>query len=248
MANSLIDNVIVGGIKQEPMEDCRDMVATFFSHIMGIKPNQEDILYAQRMGELVTKGNITFPPLMKVRCSPYFRSLVWDNRQVLKGKKHPDFGWKYFVDLQRPEVFHAANARYKTAVEKVLQDNDSKDPRSQSTPKVRGTKFFIDGEMIADPVTVPTPKDMLTNSASDIELLEHIPFEASDPFTLSDSMFKAFAVEIENFSQAHIAYKKIKMENLFATHVIMARAFKQPSGATASFSCNDGEDMAGVTI
>ena len=248
LANTLIDNVIVGGIRQEPMENCRELSADFFAHVMGIRPNQEDIIYAQRMGEPVTKGNITFPSLMKVRCSPYFRSLVWDNRQCLKGKTNSEFGWKYFIDLQRPEVFHAANARYKPAYDKVLKDNESKDPHSQSTPKIHGARLFVDGEIVADPVSVPTPKELLSNSSLDLELLDNIKVDQSKPYTLSDSTFKAFAIAIENFGQANVAYKKVKLENLFATYVIMACAFKQPNGAIASCSCDDGEDMAGVLL
>ena len=57
LANSLINNIINGGIRQEPMEDCRELAAEFFSHVMGIKPSQEDIIYTQRMGDPVTKGN-----------------------------------------------------------------------------------------------------------------------------------------------------------------------------------------------
>ena len=145
-------------------------------------------------------------------------------------------------------VFYAANARYKSAFEKVLKDNESKDPRSQSTPKIRGAKFFVDCEIVADLVSVPTPKDLLTNSNLDIELLDNIRMDASKPDTLLDSMCKVFAIEIENFGQANIAYKKIKLENLFAIHVIMACAFKQQNGSVASFSCDDREDMAGVLL
>ena len=62
MANSLMDNIIVGGIRETPNEDCRDSTANFFAYHMGLNPKQEDIIYAQHMGESITKGDKTFPP------------------------------------------------------------------------------------------------------------------------------------------------------------------------------------------
>ena len=93
-AASLIDNVIIGGIRHNSKENCRQASVQFFIHMMDLHPRQEDILFAQRIGEGVTKGNLTFPPVMKVRCSSYFRALVWDKRQILKGQKDPQYHWK----------------------------------------------------------------------------------------------------------------------------------------------------------
>ena len=98
----LNDNVIVGGICQLPDEDCRNAAANFFINMMNLDPQQQDIISAHRLGEGIKKGDIEFPPLMKVRCSSYFHSVVWDNRTCLKGQKDPDYHWKYFVDIQKP--------------------------------------------------------------------------------------------------------------------------------------------------
>ena len=247
MANSLADNVIVGGIRETPNEDCRDSAANFFAYHMGLNPKQEDIIYAQCMGERITKGDKTFPPLMKVRCSSYFRSLVWNNRQVLKGRTDEIHHWKFFVDIQRPEVFRAASTRYKAALDKVAEDNVGKDLKDHTIAKIQGTKLFVDREIVADPIVVPSPKDLLTNSSYDLELLDEIRCEQSNSYTLSDSTFKAFAIEIQNFGQANVAYKKIKLENLFASHIMMACSIKDGPDI-ATFSCDDGEDLAGAEL
>ena len=184
---------------------------------------------------------------MKVRCSWYFRSLVWKNRQVLKGRTDEIHHWKFFVNIQRPEVFRAANTRYKVALDKVAEDNVGKEPKDKTIAKIRGTKLFVNGEIVADPIVVPSPKEILTNSSFDLELLDDIPCEQSNSYTISDSTFKAFTIEIQNFGQANVAYKKIKWENLFASHIMMACSIKDGTDI-ATFSCDDGEDLAGAEL
>ena len=65
MASYLIDNVVIGGVRQFPNEDCREAAAGFFHQVMGIRPQQHDIIYAERMGLEIVKGNQTFPPCLK---------------------------------------------------------------------------------------------------------------------------------------------------------------------------------------
>ena len=105
----------------------------------------------------------------------------------------------------------------------------------------------MDGEIVADPVVVPSPKELLTNSALDLELLDNIKCEQSNSYTLSDSTFKAFAIQVENFGQANVAYKKVKLENIFTSHIMMACAIKDGPDI-AVFSCDDGEDLAGAEL
>ena len=86
VANYIIDNVIIGGIAKSDKEDCHHKSAHFCMDRMDLHPRQEDILSAERIGKGVIKGDMEFPPLMKVRCSPFFRSQVWEHRQCLKGQ------------------------------------------------------------------------------------------------------------------------------------------------------------------
>ena len=61
IASSLIDNVIIGGVRQVDNENCRDAAAHFFINRMYLNPCQEDLLYAERLGEGITKGSVSFP-------------------------------------------------------------------------------------------------------------------------------------------------------------------------------------------
>ena len=137
LAAYLIDNVIVGGIRVFPNENCRDLAANFFTHRMNLPPRPEDILYAERMGQGITKGSITFPPLLKVRCSPFYRSVVWNKRQVLKGQKDPQFHWKFFIDLQRPDTDRAAQIRYREMMSEMIEENKGKEEKDHRNPKVK---------------------------------------------------------------------------------------------------------------
>ena len=247
MANNIIDNVVIGGIAAHDRENCRQKAGHFFIDRMDLHPRQEDIITAERMGKGVTKGNMEFPPLMKVRCSPFFRSQVWGNRQCLKGQRDPIYKWKFFVDLQRPDIFKAANNRYKSAFDKVLADNEGKEDKFKSVPKVTGSRFFIDGEMQPDPIHVPTPQDLVCLSLTDRSDLDDVVFEESTPYTISGSTFKACCTDIVSYKEAFTAYKKIKLDEIYASHIMMACVFKKDSQLEV-FSCDDGEDGGGLTL
>ena len=90
-------------------------------------------------------------------------------------------------------MFKAANNRYKSAIDKVLADNEGKADKFKSVPKVTGNKFFIDGEMQPDPIYVPTPQDLICLSLTDHEQLDAVEFKESAPYTLSDSTLKRSA-------------------------------------------------------
>ena len=244
LAASLIDNVVIGGIRHDPAENCHDAAAMFFIHKMNLYPQQADILYAERLGEGIKKGNLNFPPLLKVRCSPYFRGLVWSNRQCLKGQCDPQFRWKYFVDLQKPDVFRAANTRYRATINEMIENNKGKEPKDQQNPKIRGTKLFVNGEILEDPAHVPTPKELFSLDLLQRDSLDEIPFDESNSCTLSSSTFKAFSTPVSSYRQVHQAYMKIKLDHLYATHIIMACAFLE-NGKLKVFNCDDGEDGAG---
>ena len=60
-------------------------------------------------------------------------------------------------------------------------------------------------------------------------------------------MFKAFCSDISSYDEASLAYKKIKLDNIYASHIMMACVFKNGSNLEV-FSCDDGEDGGGLTI
>ena len=144
-------------------------------------------------------------------------------------------------------MFKAANNRYKSAIDKVLADNEGKEVQHRSIPKVTGNKFFVNGEMQCDLIYVPSPQDLICLSLTDREELDQITFKESVPYTLSDSTFKAFCSDISSYDEASLAYKKIKLENIYASHIMMACVFKIGTKLEV-FSCDDREDGGGLTI
>ena len=240
----LNDNVIVGGICQLPDEDCRNAAANFFINMMNLDPQQQDIISAHRLGEGIKKGDIEFPPLMKVRCSSYFHSVVWDNRTCLKGQKDPDYHWKYFVDIQKPESHRAANARYKDAIQKCHRKNRNKPENEKEIPKIKGNKFFINGELIPDPIFVPGPEKMLKVSPADKEELNDIDFDSAPAYNLMRSSFEA---TVYSFNDVERAYLRLKLDHLYATHIMMGCVFND-NGGVSSFSSDEGEEGGGVEV
>ena len=144
-------------------------------------------------------------------------------------------------------MFKVANNRYKSAIDKVLADNEGKEDKFKSVPKVTGNKFFIDGDMQHDPIYVLTPQDLICLSLTDREQLDAVEFKESAAYALSDSTFKAFCMDISSYAEASLAYKKIKLENIYASHIMLAGVFKNGSSLEV-FSCDDGEDGGGLTL
>ena len=144
------------------------------------------------------------------------------------------------MDLQKPEMFRAAIVRYKSKFDKIIEDKEGKEDKFKSTPKITGTKFFVNGELVEDLIYVPTPKDLFTLNLVERDALDDIIFDESPPFTISNSTFKAFCSPATSYREVRDAYKKLKLDNRYATHIIMACAFNSDSGHS-SFSCDDGE-------
>ena len=148
------------------------------------------------------------------------------------------------MDLQCPDVFRAASTRYRDTINSIQEENTGKSEEEKHTPKIRGTKLFVNGELMEDPVYVPTPKELLTLNLLDRNELEDIDFDQSALFTLSSSTFKAFCTTIHNYREVSAAYKRMKLDNLYVMHIIIACSFQEDT-RIAIFSCDDGEDGAG---
>ena len=60
--------------------------------------------------------------------------------------------------------------------------------------------------------------------------------------------FQAFAIKVASFQDVELAYCRVKKENVYATHVMMACYFEKPGEGDILFSCDDGEHEAGLEI
>ena len=86
------------------------------------------------------------PRHMVVRCSPQFKSRLFELRKKLAGVIDPR-GYKYFIANYVPEPFKAAREKHKEAMDEVSVANSKKKPEERSTAKIVGTDLVIDEEI-----------------------------------------------------------------------------------------------------
>ena len=171
--------------------------------------------------------------------------MVWFNRTVLKGKCDPVYNWKFFVDLMKPEMHKANQARFKCAYDQIIEGNKHKEIKDKV--KLEGDKLIKNDEVVPNPVSPPLARSLVAMSKIELNDLDDIMFVDEPGYTLSSSTFKAFSTPVASFEEAQLAYKKLRLDNLYASHIMMACAFHEGEGVS-SFSCDDGEDSGGIEL
>ena len=101
--------------------------------------------------------------------------------------------------------------------------------------------------MQEDPAEVPSPIDLFSLDLIDRNKLDDILFDDSTSYEMSGSTFKAFCTPIESYREVTEAYQCIKLDHLFASHIMMSCLFSEGS-KTRSFNCDDGETGGGNEI
>ena len=247
----MINTLYIGGIRQEVMENCKNLVLDFLRERMHLTPPPQEIISAKRSGEVQTKTirgvKYPFPPAIEVNCSPVLRQAMWECKTVLKGQMDPDYKWKFYITNRRPEEMKAANSRYKDLMETVFKANEGKPLDERDVPRIIGNKFMVNGEVISDPVYPPDVQTLMSLSQTDVKSFAQVQFEVSDAYPLAKSNFRGFCLPISCYQDVDFAYKKLKYEERFATHIMMGCQF-QEGRKLESFSCDDGEASGGIEI
>ena len=249
----MANTIYIGGLRLTVNEVPRDVVMGFLRNRMNLNPPMQEILSVQRLGDTMQERTIkgkkyTFPPPMEVICSPALRYAMWNTKKILKNQMDPDFHWKFYVSLKRPEEMKAWDARYKLAIAAVHKANKEKGSQEDwDTPRIIRGKFTVNGELIPDPVSVPDVQTMMNLTQADIDGFANIQFETSHDYVQAKSTFRGYCAKASCYRDVEEAYKKLKFEERFASHIMMGCLFKEAPDED-SFSCDDGEASGGIEI
>ena len=253
-ASILSNNIKIGALAETPDEDPYHVVSTFFENIMGLTPGDGDIVEASRMkGELRRKikgAVVTLPKLMYVRCSPAFRVKVDRNKHLLKDKFDETSKMRYSIRPHLPEAHYAVRQKFNEKVKSIIKDNAGKEEKDRVSFSFRGEDFYIDKFKVVDKIQPPSLQDACSLSLTERDTLDRLSFFVSEPKTVKNSKFQAYAISVYSLEQIKAAYLKMRKDHLRATHICLGYRYAD-GGLNAPVlhgSSHDGEYLADIRL
>ena len=252
-AKHMRDELIIGGIRQEPEENAFGVVKTFFHEKMRIWPHEDDILEAERgkasPARLINGRRVQIPPVMFVRVSLPFSRFVLKNTWKLKNAKDEIDGYGFYIHVNIPEAQRAVRDKWAPAVSKIKADNAKLPRDQQKSVKFTGTNFFIDKKLIQEKFSPPSPQDLVTVSIATEQMINSIQFLSSAEHSESGSTFSAFGAVIHSLDLITPAYIKIRRDIVSAAdNIFMAYRILRLDGRIQQGSADDGECYGDLEI
>ena len=243
-AEKLMQNSIkIGGVDEVKDIKPRQAALNFLKDTMKIKFDPSDLFFAYRQGEKRKSPHSDqkqFPRFLFVKVSAKLHHKIWNNRKSLAGKKSPE-GCKYFVSLTKPAILRAADRRYGDRIRQVIEEDKDKPKEQRRFAKVSNAKLFVANEFQPDPFEPPMLRRRIKMESSHGATINNFELLESSIYPLEGSNnFQAFAVRVSSFQQVELAYCRIKRDNIYATHIMMACFFEKLGEGNISFSCDDG--------
>ena len=253
-AEKLMQNSIkIGGVPEVRDVKPKQAAINFFKQQMGLKFDVSDVYYAFRKGEKSATGSArdgrSFPRFLHVKVASQLYHKVWNSRRSLAGKQS-DEGFKFFVALTKPAVIRAADRRYAGKIKQIIEEDKNKKKEEKRFAKVVNGKLYVADQYQPDPIEPPSLHRRMKLQETQGELINSFEVLSSSIYPLEGSNnFQAFAIRVGSFKSVELAYCRIKKENVYATHTMMACYFQEEdSTQEILFSCDDGEYEAGMEI
>ena len=155
-------------------------------------------------------------------------------KSFLKGNM--DYGKPVFVNDYVPA----------TTLEKRRREADIKSAYKAENKEVtylRG-KLAIQGEIYKPRVSVPTPKDIVDLSSTELQQILDLPINQTGKVTQDGSIFEAYTASVNTHQQVRQYYVKLKLMQPLAKHIVCAYLIDGPPYVGYDY-CDDGEPAAG---
>ena len=241
------NDLLVGGIYEYKNQDNRKAAIKFFRECMKLTVQEADVIRAYRTGlpHTITKDgqNIRCLRQMIVRCTPRFRDTVLQHKKILGGQTDPQHHFTYFVSQYAPEAFKAANVKYKPEIETIFSKNAGLPAGAKKFARVVGTELSVNNKIQQDPMSPPTPHEVIHAMTAEAEKLNNFDFFTTESVQVEDSTFRGYAVWLNYLSTVYLAYIKVHILIPDAVHIMLA--YTIPEGSS---SCDDGESFGDLQI
>ena len=224
------NNIIVGGVRTSPTHPPKGAFMAFLHNLLQINPQDYDVWEVEVLGEGYTKWiqdkEIQFPPPLRARCSESLASSIMNNASKLKDKKNQE-GIKYYVKRSKPVQHRAVREKNSHLVKQYREENDKAEKDEDKTEYYfSGTCFFVNKKVVEEPITPPTPKDMLNLSDTVLQAMETVQFASSMQKELQLSKLQAFATKVHSTDDIDLAYMRMCNIHHFADYILLGYHFQ----------------------
>ena len=228
-AKLMKNNIIVGGVRTSPNHPPKEAFMAFLHNLMHINPQDHDVWEVEVLGEGYTKWvqdkEIQFPPPLRARCSEFLASSIMNNASKLIGKRNQE-GIKYYVKRSKPVQHRAVREKNSHLVKQYREENDKAEKDEDKTEYYfSGTRFFVNKKVVEEPITPPTPKDMLNLSDTVLQAMETVQFTSSTQKELQLSKLQAFATKVHSTDDIDLAYMQMHNIHRFADYILLGYRF-----------------------
>ena len=187
---------------------------------------------AYRMGKWVNK----IRPLVIKLLDPNDITPIFEHLPNLKGKKNQD---KKHISVSEHRTSQAMEKRKRN---REIKEENRRLPLSHAAEvEIKSGEIFVDSVKYEKQVEPPAARQIFLASKEEKHEFRNAPFCYGDEVAKNGSKFTSYAAEVEDFNQVKAVYKRIKEDNLSATHILCAyRIYGKQLHILQDFS-DDGE-------
>ena len=226
-AKSMENNIIIGGLIEDPEENPKEIVSEFFSEKLLLDFPEEQIHTAHRIG--YETNDETRPRFMIARLHPNLRDLVLTNKKKLKGKKNAKKRY-YSVRKQISDEWSENSRELQTAIKKAQKTNDQKsDAEEKDKIDIKYRTLYINRVPQKKLLCVPKIVDIFPEKPEQ-DKIDRMKLYNSSPKTAETSTFIAHAIKTQSITEVRRGYVKIKQMYPQAAHVMAAFVIKNIEG------------------
>ena len=222
-------NLIVSGIEEKKIEDCKALISSFFKDQMKID-KEIAIATAHRIGPIDKNNRSIVVKLIDGRD----KGTIYKHAKNLKDTK-------YYVNDQLPDKQTEEHRKKK---QKVQINKTLVDAQQQNIEWKKG-ELVVDGNVYRNKVVEPANAEILEMTTSQINQLFQIRLTQGQEIKKNGSTFLGFAAKVHSLQDVVKAYKQLRYRFMDSTHIMCAYRIMDPDVAHMQDSLDNGEYGAG---
>ena len=243
-ARSMANNVVIYGLMEDRSDekDCRTRVLEFLRSKVNMEVQDTEIEVAHRLGG-PTKNDKPRP--IVVRCAYSLRSRIFNYTRNLKDVTNSQ-GDYYSIKSQLPEPLLSEKNDREERLRQIRKANDlipDEEKHRRVPVHIKSNILYVNSIPQKQFYKPPTVQEVFNIHQADMERIDSIKIESSDPIQDKGSVFRGHAVKVKNSEEIRLAYKKLKLLYPESNHIMMSYSLKHYLGF-----CDDGEYGAGKKL
>lgn len=228
-----------------PKERCKYSAIKFFSEVLNVQIQAEDIWKAHRSGPY--KQDKVRPLYLKV--SYPAKDLIMEHVSSLKSKFNPKTNQKYYVGEQMPEGITEIKKQAALRAKALSEKNDKKPKEERSKIQIINDKVVVDGELHPPEIQAPQPSEIMFLSQEKQNQVDALQSKIvqTEPETIKSSEFMALATKVHSIEDVKNAYIAVYQRFPSADHIMLGYALKEDRKLKTG-GCDDKEYGSAIKI